>query len=101
MPVAVVRMEDGGWSDALRKKLAAQDKAALADVPANTKVGVDALSIKSDGKVDCVFLRSIETGKTLDAALGEALGLAIEKLPIPKVMSYQLADGATTVRFVR
>ncbi len=101
MPAAVARKEDGGWSDALRKKLAGQDKAALADVPLNTKVGTDSLTIKPDGKADAVFLRSIEVGKTLEAALAEALVQAIEKLPIPKVMSYQLADGTSTVRFVR
>ncbi len=101
MPAAVARKEDGGWSDALRKKLAAQGKAALADVAVNTKVGTDTLTIKSDGKVDSVFLRSIEPGKTLEAALAEAIEQAIAKLPIPKVMGYQLADGATTVKFVR
>ena len=101
MPAAVARKEDGGWSDALRKKLAAQGKAALADVAVNTKVGTDTLTIKSDGKVDSVFLRSIEPGKALEAALAEAIEQAIARLPIPKVMSYQLADGATTVKFVR
>jgi glycyl-tRNA synthetase beta chain len=101
MPAAVARKEDGGWSDALRKKLAAQNKAALADVPVNTKVGSDSLAVKPDGKADTVFLRSIELGKTLETALAEALAQAIEKLPIPKVMSYQLADGTTTVKFVR
>jgi glycyl-tRNA synthetase beta chain len=101
MPAAVARKEDGSWSDALRKKLAAQGKAALADAPANTMVGTDTLTLKSDGKVDSVFLRSIDPGKTLEAALGEAIEQAIARLPIPKVMSYQLADGATTVKFVR
>lgn len=101
MPAAVARKEDGSWSDALRKKLATQGKAALADAPVNTKVGTDTLTVKPDGKVDSVFLRSIEAGKTLEAALGEAIEQAIAKLPIPKVMSYQLADGATTVKFVR
>src|SRR5690606_3921390 len=93
--------EDGAWSDALRKKLTALGKAALADSPANTRVGADTLIVKSDGKVDAVFPRSVDPGKTLESALGEALATAIEKLPIPKVMSYQLADGATTVKFVR
>ncbi len=101
MPAAVARKEDGSWSDALRKKLAAQGKGALADAPMNTKVGTDILTIRSDGKVDSVFLRSVEPGKTLEAALGEAVEQAIAGLPIPKVMSYQLADGATTVKFVR
>ena len=34
-------------------------------------------------------------------ALQSALEEALASLPIPKVMSYQLADGTTTVQFVR
>ena len=101
MPVAVARKPDGSWSDALRKKLAGLDKAALADAPASTKVGTDQLAIKSDGKADSVYLKSVEPGRDLESALGEAIEQAIAKLPIPKVMSYQLADGTTTVKFVR
>jgi glycyl-tRNA synthetase beta chain len=48
-----------------------------------------------------VFLRSIAPGLSLERALEDAVKDAIEKLPIPKVMSYQLADGASTVKFVR
>jgi glycyl-tRNA synthetase beta chain len=101
MPVAVARKPDGGWSDALRKKLEGMGRAALADVPANTKVGVDSLVTKSDGKAESVYLKSVEPGRSLETALNEALELSIARLPIPKVMSYQLADGATTVKFVR
>jgi glycyl-tRNA synthetase beta chain len=101
MPAAVARNADGSWSEALRKKLAGLGKAAVADAPVGTKVGADQLAIKSDGKADAVFLRSLEPGKTLEAALGEVLEQTLAKLPIPKVMSYQLADGATTVKFVR
>jgi glycyl-tRNA synthetase beta chain len=101
MPVAVARKEDGGWSDALRKKLAGMNKSALADAAPGAKVGVDQLVVKSDGKADTVYLKSIEPGRSLETALNEALEQSIAKLPIPKVMSYQLADGATTVKFVR
>jgi len=101
MPASIARKEDGSWSDALRKKLSAQDKAALADAPVNTRVGSDVLAVKSDGKVESVYLRSIEPGRTLATGLNEAIEAAIAKLPIPKVMSYQLADGTTTVKFVR
>ncbi|MFP5340850.1 MAG: glycine--tRNA ligase subunit beta, partial [Gammaproteobacteria bacterium] len=101
MPVAVARAQDGAWSEALRKKLAGMGREALADVPVKTTVGSDALLIKSDGKTDSVFLRSIAAGQTLERVLEDAVENAIEKLPIPKVMSYQLADGATTVKFVR
>jgi len=101
MPVAVARKPDGGWSDALRRKLAGSGRERLADVPANSKVGGESLVIKPDGKVETVFLRSIALGQPIERVLSDALGQAIAKLPIPKVMSYQLADGATTVKFVR
>jgi glycyl-tRNA synthetase beta chain len=101
MPVAVARKEDGGWSDALRKKLASMGREQLADAPANSKIGPDSLAIKPDGKVDSVYLRTVAVGQSLEQALSKAIEDAIAKLPIPKVMSYQLADGTTTVKFVR
>ena len=101
MPVAVSRKEDGNWSDALRKKLAGMGREYLADVPANTRVGTDSLAIKPDGKAESVFLRTVSVGQSLEQALARAIEDAIVKLPIPKVMSYQLADGTTTVKFVR
>ncbi|HEX7952672.1 MAG TPA: glycine--tRNA ligase subunit beta, partial [Burkholderiales bacterium] len=101
MPASVARKDDGGWSDVLRKKLAAMGREKLADVPVNTKIGPDSLVIKTDGKAESVFLRTIASGQTLDRALSDALEDTIAKLPIPKVMSYQLADGTTTVKFVR
>src|SRR5258708_5873461 len=101
MPVAVARKDGIGWSDALRKKLAAMGREQLADAPVNTKIGPDSLAIKADGKTESVFLRSIAPGQLLDRALSDALEETIAKLPIPKVMSYQLADGTTTVKFVR
>ncbi len=101
MPVAVSRKEDGGWSDALRKKLAGMGREQLADVPVNTRVGTDSLAIKPDGKADSVYLRTVAVGQSLEQALAKAIEEAIAKLPIPKVMSYQLADGTTTVKFVR
>lgn len=48
-----------------------------------------------------VLLEQTIPGVTLAAGLQTALEDAVAKLPIPKVMSYQLADGATTVHFVR
>lgn len=101
MPVAVARKEDGGWSDALRKKLASMGREQLADAPPNSKVGTDSLAIKPDGMADSVFLRTVAVGQSLEQALSKAIEDTIAKLPIPKVMSYQLADGTTTVKFVR
>ena len=56
---------------------------------------------ESDGKVDQLIYRGVAKGQTLQVALQAALAEAIAALPVPKVMSYQLADGVTTVQFVR
>ena len=101
MPLAAARKQDGHWSDALRKKLTAMGREQLADAPANSRIGSDSLAIKPDGKADSVYLRTVALGQSLEQALSKAIEDTIAKLPIPKVMSYQLADGATTVRFVR
>jgi glycyl-tRNA synthetase beta chain len=101
MPVDIARKPDGGWSDALRRKLASLGRERLADVPANSKVGAESLAIKRVGKAESVFLRSIAPGQTIERVLSTAIEEAIGKLPIPKVMNYQLADGATTVKFIR
>ncbi|GAA5231616.1 glycine--tRNA ligase subunit beta [Verticiella sediminum] len=92
MPVSVGLTAEGQASPALSKKLAAK---GLADID------VASLERESDGKNEQLVYRGIARGAVLAAGLQEALDEAIAKLPIPKVMSYQLADGQTTVRFVR
>lgn len=62
---------------------------------------VSSLVRASDGKQDCFYFRSTAAGATLDQAVSPLVNLAISKLPIPKVMQYQLADGVTDVSFVR
>src|SRR6267154_332230 len=52
-------------------------------------------------KAVAVLLRSMAKSTTLLPGLQNALEETIRKLPIPKVMSYQLADGWSTVNFVR
>ena len=54
-----------------------------------------------DGKVDTLYYRTSISGVTLQQGLQKALLDAIAKLPIPKVMTYQLADGWSDVKFVR
>jgi glycyl-tRNA synthetase beta chain len=56
----------------------------------------------SDGKAEAFFLRYAAPGATLTDGLQAALDevLALGKLPIPKVMTYQRPDG-TSVQFVR
>ncbi len=101
MPVAVGLDAQGAATPALLKKLGALG-ADLSD-PAKA---VAALKRAPDGKADALFYDSLVTGATLDFGLQKALEEAIAKLPIPKVMSYQLETdcalpGWTSVNFVR
>lgn len=92
MPAAVGLTADGQPSPALLKKLAAKGLAHL---------GPDDLQTESDGKQDYLFAAGTTAGTRLADGLQEALDHAIAHLPIPKFMRYQLADGVTSVRFVR
>jgi glycyl-tRNA synthetase beta chain len=92
MPAAVGLAADGSATPALVKKLAGLG----ADVSVLPR-----LVRKADGKAETLFLEALQPGVTLAAGLQAALDQAIAKLPIPKVMQYQLADGWTSVNFVR
>ncbi len=54
-----------------------------------------------DGKAEALFFDSVVKGATLAEGLRKALDEALASLPIPKVMTYQLADGWSSVKFVR
>jgi glycyl-tRNA synthetase beta chain len=54
-----------------------------------------------DGKAEALFHDSTAKGVTLAEGLQKALQESLARLPIPKVMTYQLADGWTDVKFVR
>ena len=92
MPVAVGLDKDGHATPALTKKLAAKNLA---------HIDVATLEREHDGKADQLIYRGMAEGQSLQAGLQQVLDEAIKNLPVPKVMSYQLADGATTVQFVR
>ena len=101
MPVAVALTPDGQPTPALLKKLAALGADASA---------VPQLKRAPDGKAEALFLDTTVPGASLADGLQKALADALAKLPIPKVMSYQLEAGAaapglqpgwTTVHFVR
>ncbi|MBV9891157.1 MAG: glycine--tRNA ligase subunit beta [Rhizobacter sp.] len=92
MPAAVGLTAAGAPTPALTKKLAALGEGADA---------VAKLERRVDGKSEALFLTAVEPGATLAEALQRALEAALAGLPIPKVMQYQLADGWTTVSFVR
>ncbi len=66
-------------------------------------VSLTALSTKSEGGADQVWLEQSRSGVALAAGVQAALDDALAKLPIPKRMSYQrYADGVeTTFQFVR
>ena len=92
MPVAVGLDAAGQPTAALLKKLAGVGADASA---------VPALKRLPDGKSQSLFLDRIVPGVTLALGLQSALDEAIARLPIPKVMRYQLDDGWTSVDFVR
>jgi glycyl-tRNA synthetase beta chain len=92
MPTSVALDAEGAPTPALLKKLAA--------------LGADAsvepqLERKPDGKGETLFWTTTVRGATLAAGLQTALDEALRTLPIPKVMSYQLDDGWSSVNFVR
>jgi glycyl-tRNA synthetase beta chain len=91
VPVSVGLDAQGNATPALLKKLAALG----ADVDHRR------LKCESDGKQEVLIYEGTRPGTDLADGLQAALDEAIGKLPIPKVMSYQLADGTTTVQFVR
>jgi len=101
MPVTVGLDAAGNATPALLKKL----QALGADV-SDPAVAVAALKRAPDGKAEALFYDSLVKGATLAAGLQKALDEALAKLPIPKVMQYQLETdcelpGWSSVNFVR
>ena len=72
----------------------------LASLGADASV-VPQLKRALDGKTETLFWDTTVTGIALTDGLQKALEEAIGQLPIPKVMTYQLADGWSSVNFVR
>jgi glycyl-tRNA synthetase beta chain len=107
MPVSVA-FKSGVATDAYRKKLAGLGRTHLADLGMDASDGADQIIVRNDGKADLVFLLAQAQGALLQAGLQTALDTAITRLPIPKVMTYQLdarahaaLPGWTSVSFVR
>jgi glycyl-tRNA synthetase beta chain len=101
MPVAVGLDAAGNATPALLKKL----QALGADV-SDPAAAVAALKRAPDGKAEALFYDSIVKGASLQVGLQKALEEALAKLPIPKVMQYQLETdcelpGWSSVNFVR
>ena len=101
MPVSVGLDAQGHATPALLKKL----QALGADI-SNINAVVASLKRAPDGKAEALFYDSVNPGAALAVALQKALEDALAKLPIPKVMQYQLASdcelpGWSSVHFVR
>ncbi|MBP6367138.1 MAG: glycine--tRNA ligase subunit beta [Nitrosomonas sp.] len=92
MPVAVGLDNQGQATPPLLKKLASLELDASI-IPQLKRV--------LEGKTETLFLDSTAKGTQLMDGLQKALQETIAKLPIPKVMTYQLADGWQSVNFVR
>lgn len=90
VPVSVGLDAEGKPTQALVKKLASLG------LPADA-----AVFRAPDGKAEALFVKTDVPGLTLAEGLQKALEAALAKLPIPKVMTYQLADGWSDVKFVR
>jgi len=92
MPVSVGLDAEGKPTPALLKKLAAlgADESAVAG-----------LKRQGEGKAEALYYESTVKGVVLADGVQKALDEGIAKLPIPKVMRYQLQDGWSSVNFVR
>ncbi len=88
MPASVGLDANGKATPALIKKLQSlgADESVLSQ-------------LKNDNNT--LFLDVLQAGVSLPDGLQKALDEALAKLPIPKVMTYQLQDGWTSVNFVR
>lgn len=101
MPVSVGLDAEGAATPALLKKL----QSLGVDV-SDAQAAVAVLRTAGEGKAAVLFYDSTVSGDTLAVGLQHALENALTKMPIPKVMAYQLdADcdmpGWSTVQFVR
>lgn len=92
MPAKVAFDANGEATPPLLKKLAS--------------LGADASTIPNlkrveEKQTEILFLDTVSPGIHLAEGLQNALDAAIDRLPIPKVMTYQLADGWDNINFVR
>ncbi len=92
MPANVGLDASGNATPALLKRLSALGMDASA---------VGSLKRAMDGKAEALFVDTTVKGMTLAEGLQKSLEEMLTKLPIPKEMTYQLADGWSTVKFVR
>ncbi|MDN5836150.1 MAG: glycine--tRNA ligase subunit beta [Nitrosospira sp.] len=97
MPVSVGIGVDGEYTQAFRKKL--QQTCGYSDEV--SRVLMERISREFDGKTEFLFHTDVAPGFPLAANLQQVLHTSITRLPIAKVMTYQLADGWSNASFVR
>lgn len=98
MPVSVGIGADGKYTQAFRKKL--QQSCGYSD-EVSPEVLTERISREFDGKTEFLFHIDVAVGYPLSVNLPQVIHNSIEKLPIARLMTYQLADGWTSVSFVR
>lgn len=107
MPLSVA-FKDGVPTAAYRKKLATIGHEQMAELGPQASDGAVKVFVRNDGKADLLYLEQEAQGVALQAGLQHALDQTIARLPIPKVMTYQLdastqsaMPGWSSVSFVR
>ncbi len=89
MPASVAYDTEGNPTQALTKRLKGKTPEQAG------------LQRRMEGNAEMVISQWTDNGFSLSQILGDIIEKALEKLPIPKVMTYQLSDGWTNVQFVR
>jgi glycyl-tRNA synthetase beta chain len=92
MPAKIGLDADGKATAALEKKLAARGLSHLQ---------VSDLQEVDDGKQVYLVAQGTAAGAVLGDVIEGMIETSLGQLPIPKMMRYQLADGHTSVQFVR
>ncbi len=92
VPARVGLDKDGKPTPALVKRLAALG---------HDETAVGSIVSRNDGKLDMLYLPSVAAGRPISDGLQVALEHTVDRLPIPKVMTYQIAGGLDSVKFVR
>ena len=92
VPAKVGFDKDGKPTPALIKRLSSLGRDESA---------VPSIASRNDGKIDMLFLPSVAAGQSIRDGLQAALEQTVDRLPIPKVMTYQIEGGLESVKFVR
>ncbi len=92
VPAKVGFDKNGKPTPALTKRLSALG---------HDETAVPSIVSRNDGKIDMLYLPSVAAGRSIRDELQTALEQTVDRLPIPKVMTYQIEGGLESVKFVR